>query len=151
MTIPVSDFVDAGTAVNAVNGVKLEAKASWFHTTLLLGQLIRLSAPSNNTVATFSVDANNAGAIFDAAGGEVLAISYSTDGGNNYTLSNPLTDGDGDGIWTGDVTVAKDGSTVQYKLATTDAGSGYTTANESSGDTLAKLTQTLVSQLLLTL
>ena len=28
---------------------------------------------------------------------------------------------------------AKDGSTVQYKLVTTDATSGYTTANDSSG------------------
>ena len=137
MTIPVSDFVDAGTAVNAVNGVKLEQRPHGSIPLYYWDNLFAWSAPSNNTVATFSVDANNAGAIFDAAGGEVLAISYSTDGGNNYTLSNPLTDGDGDGIWTGDVTVAKDGSTVQYKLVTTDVTSGYTSANASSGDSLA--------------
>ena len=95
-----------------------------------------MSAPSNDTVVNFSVDANNAGALFDAAGGG-FAISYSTDGGNTYSISNPLADGDNDGIWTGDVTVTKDGSTVQYKLVTTDATSGYTTANDSSGDSLA--------------
>ena len=75
-----------------------------YHSTI--GITCLWSAPSNNTVASFSVDANNTGALFDSAGGG-LAISYSTDGGNTYTISNPLTDGDSDGIWTGDVTVAR--------------------------------------------
>ena len=89
LTIPVSDFVDAGTAVNAVNGVKLEQRPHGSIPLYYWDNLFAWSAPSNNTVATFSVDANNAGAIFDAAGGEVLAISYSTDGGNNYTIEQP--------------------------------------------------------------
>ena len=42
-----------------------------------------------------------------------------------------------DGTWTGDLTLAKDGSTVHYKLVTTDATFGYTTVNDSSGDALA--------------
>tara|TARA_B100002019_G_scaffold111440_1_gene95838 strand:- start:367 stop:2442 length:2076 start_codon:yes stop_codon:yes gene_type:complete len=135
LTIPVADF--AASAINSVDGIKLEPNPQGSISIFYWDNLFAWSAPSNNTVASFSVDANNAGALFDSAGGEVLAISYSTDGGNTYTISNPLTDGDSDGIWTGDVTVAKDGSTVQYKLVTTDATSGYTTANDSSGDTLA--------------
>ena len=135
LTIPVADF--AASAINSVDGIKLEPNPQGSISIFYWDNLFAWSAPSNDTVATFSVDANNAGALFDAAGGEVLAISYSTDGGNTYSISNPLADGDSDGIWTGDVTVTKDGSTVQYKLVTTDATSGYTTANDSSGDTLA--------------
>lgn len=137
LTIPVSDFAGAGVAVNEVNGVKLEQVPHGSIPLYYWDNLFAWSAPSNDTVASFSVDANNAGALFDSAGGEVLAISYSTDGGNTYTISNPFTDGDSDGIWTGDVTVAKDGSTVQYQLVTTDVTSGYTNANDSSGDSLA--------------
>ena len=135
LTIPVADF--AASATNSVDGIKLEPNPQGSISIFYWDNLFAWSAPSNDTVASFSVDANNAGALFDAAGGEVLAISYSTDGGNTYTISNPLTDGDSDGIWTGDLTVAKDDSTVQYKLVTTDASSGYTTANDSSGDSLA--------------
>jgi hypothetical protein len=135
LTIPVADF--AASAINSVDGIKLEPNPQGSISIFYWDNLFAWSAPSNDTVASFSVDANNAGALFDAAGGEVLAISYSTDGGNTYSISNPLADGDSDGIWTGDVTVTKDGSTVQYKLVTTDATSGYTTANDSSGDTLA--------------
>ena len=135
LTIPVADF--AASAINSVDGIKLEPNPQGSIPIYYWDNFFAWSAPSNDTVASFSVDASNAGALFDAAGGEVLAISYSTDGGNTYTISNPLTDGDSDGTWTGDVTVAKDGSTVQYKLVTTDAISGYTTANDSSGDSLA--------------
>ena len=135
LTIPVANY--AASAINSVDGIKLEPNPQGSISIFYWDNLFAWSAPSNNTVASFSVDANNAGALFDAAGGEVLAISYSTDGGNTYTVSNPLTDGDSDGTWTGDVTLAKDGSTVQYKLVTTDATSGYTTANDSSGDSLA--------------
>ena len=49
-------------------------------------------------------------------------------------MSNPLDDANSDGIWTGSITVAKDGSTVNYKVVTTDALFGYTTVNDSSGD-----------------
>ena len=135
LTIPVADF--AASAINSVDGIKLEPNPQGSISIFYWDNLFAWSAPSNDTVASFSVDANNAGALFDAAGGEVLAISYSTDGGNTYSISNPLADGDSDGIWTGDVTLTKDGSTVQYKLVTTDATSGYTTANDSSGDALA--------------
>lgn len=135
LTIPVADF--AASAIDSVNGIKLEPNPQGSISIFYWDNLFAWSAPSNDTVASFSVDANNAGALFDAAGGEVFAISYSTDGGNTYSISNPLADGDSDGIWTGDVTVTKDGSTVQYKLVTTDATSGYTTANDSSGDSLA--------------
>lgn len=135
LTIPVADF--AASAINSVDGIKLEPNPQGSISIFYWDNLFAWSAPSNDTVASFSVDANNAGALFDAAGGEVLAISYSTDGGNTYSISDPLADGDSDGIWTGDVTVTKDGSNVQYKLVTTDATSGYTTANDSSGDTLA--------------
>ncbi len=135
LTIPVADF--AASAINSVDGIKLEPNPQGSISIFYWDNLFAWNAPSNNTVASFSVDANNAGALFDAAGGEVLAISYSTDGGNTYTISNPLTDGNSDGIWTGDLTLAKDGSTVQYKLVTTDVTSGYTTANDSSGNTLA--------------
>ena len=135
LTIPVANY--AASAINSVDGIKLEPNPQGSISIFYWDNLFAWSAPSNNTVASFSVDANNAGALFDAAGGEVLAISYSTDGGNTYSISNPLTDGDSDGTWTGDLTLAKDGSTVQYKLVTTDATSGYTTANDSSGDSLA--------------
>lgn len=135
LTIPVADF--AASAINSVDGIKLEPNPQGSISIFYWDNLFAWSAPSNDTVASFSVDANNAGALFDPAGGEVLAISYSTDGGNTYSISDPLADGDSDGIWTGDVTVTKDGSTVQYKLVTTDATSGYATANDSSGDTLA--------------
>ena len=135
LTIPVADF--AASATNSVDGIKLEPNPQGSISIFYWDNLFAWSAPSNNTVATFSVDANNAGALFDAAGGEVLAISYSTDGGNTYSISNPLTDGDSDGTWTGDLTLAKDGSTVQYKLVTTDVTTGYTTANDSSGNSLA--------------
>ena len=135
LTIPVADF--AASAINSVDGIKLEPNPQGSIPIYYWDNFFAWSAPSNDTVASFSVDASNAGALFDAAGGEVLAISYSTDGGNTYTISNPLTDGDSDGTWTGDVTVAKDGSTVQYQLVTTDVTSGYTTANDSSGDSLA--------------
>lgn len=137
LTIPVSDFSNAGTSVNEVNGVKLEQAPHGSIPLYYWDNLFAWSAPSTNTVASFSVDANNAGAIFDPTGGEVLAISYSTDGGNSYSISNPLSDGDSDGVWTGDLTVAKDDSTVQYKLVTTDVTSGYASANASSGDSLA--------------
>ena len=86
------DYVD----LDAVNGVKIEPSPHGSIPIFYWDNLFAWSAPSNNTVATFSVDANNAGALFDAAGGEVLAISYSTDGGNTYSISNPLTDGDSD-------------------------------------------------------
>jgi len=99
--------------------------------------LFAWNPPSQYTVASFAVDANNAGAIFDAAAGEVFAISYSVDGGNTYTLSDPLSDTDNDGVWTGDVQVDKDGTVVQYKVVTTDATSGYLTAIDSSADALA--------------
>ena len=135
LTIPVANY--AASAINSVDGIKLEPNPQGSISIFYWDNLFAWSAPSNNTVASFSVDANNAGALFDAAGGEVLAISYSTDGGNTYSISNPLTDGNSDGTWTGDLTLAKDGSTVQYKLVTTDATSGYTTANDSSGDSLA--------------
>ena len=135
LTIPVADF--AASATNSVDGIKLEPNPQGSISIFYWDNLFAWSAPSNDTVASFSVDANNAGALFDAAGGEVLAISYSTDGGNTYSISNPLDDGDSDGIWTGDLTVTKDDSTVQYKLVTTDSSSGYTTANDSSGDSLA--------------
>ena len=127
------DYID----LDAVNGVKIEPNPHGSIPIFYWDNLFAWSAPSNNTVASFSVDANNAGAIFDATGGEVLAISYSTDGGTTYSISDPLSDGDNDGIWTGDVTVNKDGSTVQYKLVTTDVTSGYASANASSGDSLA--------------
>ena len=135
LTIPVANY--AASAINSVDGIKLEPNPQGSISIFYWDNLFAWNAPSNNTVASFSVDANNAGALFDAAGGEVLAISYSTDGGNTYSISNPLTDGDSDGTWTGDLTLAKDGSTVQYKLVTTDATTGYTTANDSSGDSLA--------------
>ena len=135
LTIPVADF--AASAINSVDGIKLEPNPQGSIPIYYWDNFFAWSAPSNDTVASFSVDASNAGTLFDAAGGEVLAISYSTDGGNTYTISNPLTDGDSDGIWIGDVTLAKDGSTVQYQLVTTDVTSGYTTANDSSGDSLA--------------
>ena len=131
------DLTQEYVGLDAVNGVKIEPSPHGSIPIFYWDNLFAWSAPSNNTVATFSVDANNAGALFDAAGGEVLAISYSTDGGNTYSISNPLTDGDSDGTWTGDLTLAKDGSTVQYKLVTTDVTSGYTTANDSSGNSLA--------------
>ena len=99
--------------------------------------LFAWNPPSQYTVASFAVDANNAGAIFDAAAGEVFAISYSVDGGNTYQLSNPLSDADNDGVWTGDVQVDKDGTVVQYKVVTTDNTSGYLTAIDSSADALA--------------
>ena len=135
LTIPVADF--AASAINSVDGIKLEPNPQGSIPIYYWDNFFAWSAPSNDTVASFSVDASNAGTLFDAAGGEVLAISYSTDGGNTYTISNPLTDGASDGIWIGDVTLAKDGSTVQYQLVTTDVTSGYTTANDSSGDSLA--------------
>lgn len=135
LTIPVADF--AASAINSVDGIKLEPNPQGSIPIYYWDNFFAWNAPSNDTVASFSVDASNAGTLFDAAGGEVLAISYSTDGGNTYTISNPLTDGDSDGIWIGDVTLAKDGSTVQYQLVTTDVTSGYTTANDSSGDSLA--------------
>lgn len=127
--------------LDKVNGIKIEGMipegGTRWTPDISWDNLFAWNAPSANTVATFSVNANNAGALFDSAGGEVFAISYSTDGGNTYTISNPLTDADDDGIWTGSITVAKDGSTVQYKVVTTDATSGYATANDSSGNALA--------------
>lgn len=141
------DLSEYGTRLDEVNGIKIEgidpdldndpATDTRWTPTISWDNLFAWNAPSANTVATFSVNANNAGALFDSAGGEVLAISYSTDGGNTYTISNPLDDADSDGIWTGSITVAKDGSTVNYKVVTTDALSGYSTANDSSGDALA--------------
>lgn len=141
------DLSEYGTRLDEVNGIKIEgidpdldndsATDTRWTPSISWDNLFAWNAPSANTVASFSVDANNAGALFDSAGGEVLAISYSTDGGNNYTISNPLDDTDADGIWTGSITVAKDGSTVQYKVVTTDVTSGYATANDSSADALA--------------
>ena len=135
------DLSEYGTRLDEVNGIKIEgmipAGGTRWTPDISWDNLFAWNAPSANTVATFSVNANNAGALFDSAGGEVFAISYSTDGGNTYTISNPLADADSDGIWTGSLTIAKDGSTVQYKVVTTDATSGYTTANDSSGDALA--------------
>ena len=72
------DYID----LDAVNGVKIEPNPHGSIPIFYWDNLFAWSAPSNNTVASFSVDANNAGAIFDATGGEVLAISYSTDGGS---------------------------------------------------------------------
>ena len=80
LTIPVADF--AASAINSVDGIKLEPNPQGSISIFYWDNLFAWNAPSNNTVASFSVDANNAGALFDAAGGEVLAISYSTDGGN---------------------------------------------------------------------
>lgn len=135
------DLSEYGTRLDEVNGIKIEgmipAGGTRWTPDISWDNLFAWNAPSANTVATFSVNANNAGALFDSAGGEVFAVSYSTDGGNTYTISNPLADADSDGIWTGSLTIAKDGSTVQYKVVTTDASSGYTTANDSSGDALA--------------
>lgn len=138
------DLSEYGTRLDEVNGIKIEGvktdpadDATRWTPDISWDNLFAWNAPSANTVATFSVNANNAGALFDSAGGEVLAISYSTDGGNNYTISNPLDDTDADGIWTGSLTIAKDGSTVQYKVVTTDVTSGYAIANDSSADALA--------------
>ena len=137
------DLSEYGTRLDEVNGIKIEGLtpagdgAVRWTPSISWDNLFAWNPPSANSVVSFAINAKNAGALFDATGGEVLAISYSTDGGNNYTISNPLDDTDADGIWTGSITVAKDGSTVQYKVVTTDVTSGYATANDSSGDALA--------------
>ena len=136
------DLSEYGTRLDEVNGIKIEGMtpagdgAVRWTPDISWDNLFAWNAPSSNTVVSFTVNANNAGAVFDSANGEVFAISYSTDGGNNYTISNPLADTNSDGIWTGSITVAKDGSTVQYKVVTTDVTSGYATANDSSADAL---------------
>ena len=141
------DLSEYGSRLDEVNGIKIEgidpdldndpATDTRWTPSISWDNLFAWNPPSANSVASFSVNANNAGALFDADGGEVFAISYSTDGGNTYTISNPLDDSNSDGIWTGSITVAKDGSTVNYKVVTTDSTSGYTTAIDSSGDALA--------------
>jgi hypothetical protein len=137
------DLSEYGTRLDEVNGIKIEGLtpagdgAERWTPSISWDNLFAWNAPSANSVVSIAINAKNAGALFDSAGGEVLAISYSTDGGNNYTISNPLDDTDADGIWTGSITVAKDGSTVQYKVVTTDVTSGYASANDSSADALA--------------
>ena len=137
LDIPLSDFTTAESTVNLAGIAQMK-----YETTAALGyvyvdNIYFWAPPSTDTEINFSVDTTNNNHYPNTGNGDVLAVSYSTDAGSSYTLSNPFTDDDTDGVWEGTVTLPKSTGAVQYQLVVTDATSGYTVATASTGDTLA--------------
>jgi hypothetical protein len=137
LDIPLSDFTTAESTVNLAGIAQMK-----YETTAALGyiyvdNIYFWAPPSTDTEINFSVDTTNNTHYPNTGNGDVLAVSYSTDAGSSYTLSNPFTDDDTDGVWEGTVTLPKSTGAVQYQLVVTDATSGYTVATASTGDTLA--------------
>lgn len=135
--IPLTDFTTAngGLDLSGISQMKWGGTAALGY--IYIDNIYFWAPPSTNTVFNFTVDTTNNSHHPDTTAGEVLAISYSTDAGTTYTMSNPLTDTDTDGVWEGTLTLPKATGAVQYKLVTTDANSGYAVANAASGDALA--------------
>ena len=137
LDIPLSDFTTAESTVNLAGIAQMK-----YETTAALGyvyvdNIYFWAPPSTDTEINFSVDTTNNTHYPNTGNGDVLAVSYSTDAGSSYTLSNPFSDSDSDGVWEGTVTLPKSTGAVQYQLVVTDATSGYTVATASTGDTLA--------------
>ena len=137
LDIPLSDFTTAESTVNLAGIAQMK-----YETTAALGyvyvdNIYFWAPPSTETEINFSVDTTNNNHYPNTGNGDVLAVSYSTDAGSSYTLSNPFSDSDSDGVWEGTVTLPKSTGAVQYQLVVTDATSGYTLATASTGDTLA--------------
>ena len=137
LDIPLSDFTTAESTVNLAGIAQMK-----YETTAALGyvyvdNIYFWAPPSTDTEINFSVDTTNNNHYPNTGNGDVLAVSYSTDAGSSYTLSNPFSDSDSDGVWEGTVTLPKSTGAVQYQLVVTDATSGYTLATASTGDTLA--------------
>ena len=137
LDIPLSDFTTAESTVNLAGIAQMK-----YETTAALGyvyvdNIYFWAPPSTETEINFSVDTTNNNHYPNTGNGDVLAVSYSTDAGSSYTLSNPFSDSDSDGVWEGTVTLPKSTGAVQYQLVVTDATSGYTVATASTGDTLA--------------
>jgi hypothetical protein len=135
--IPLTDFTTANTSLDLTDIIQMKWEGAAALGYIYIDNIYFWAPPSTNTVFNFTVDTTNNSHHPDTTAGEVLAISYSIDAGTTYTMSSPLTDTDTDGVWEGTLTLPKNTGDVQYKLVTTDATSGYTTAIASTGDALA--------------
>ena len=135
INIPISDFVDGDgnpIDVSAVSSIKLESGTwTWPNGTSLIyvDNVYFHSQPSDDTVITFSVDTTNSP--YPNTGYDNVVINGSWNGWNGWGVT--LADDDGDGIFTGELTLAKTTGAVEYVVAVTGATDGYSGWGDQSG------------------
>lgn len=135
--IPLTDFTTANTSLDLTDIFQMKWEGAAALGYIYIDNIYFWAPPSTDTDINFTVDTTNNSHHPNTTNGELLAVSYSTDGGSTYALSNPFADDDADGVWEGTLTLAKTTGEVKYKLVTTDPNTGHSTANASTGDALA--------------
>ena len=135
INIPISDFVDGDgnpIDVSAVSFIKLESGTwTWPNGTSLIyvDNVYFHSQPSDDTVITFSVDTTNSP--YPNTGYDNVVINGSWNGWNSWGVT--LADDDGDGIFTGELTLAKTTGAVEYVVAVTGPTDSYSGWGDQSG------------------
>ena len=135
INIPISDFVDGDgnpIDVSAVSFIKLES-GTWTYpngTSLIYVDNIYFhSQPSDDTVITFTVDTNNSP--YPNAQYDNVVINGDWNGWQGWGVT--LADDDEDGIFTGELTLAKTKGAVQYVVAVTGPEDGFSGWGDQSG------------------